>query len=128
MPWILDMPGFWIWHGYRGVRIYLIMFEYIWTMCEYVWICLDVTKYIWVYQNKKNSEHVRVLSVLDAVHSLRPPHKLLSIYRNRGVFRNLSNMERLAKIIVPIKHFCICSIYYMNIGIDINTVVNFNWL
>ena len=46
MNWVLNKPGFWIWHdcickGYPEFRICLIMASYASIMPEYVWICLN---------------------------------------------------------------------------------------
>ena len=49
-------------------------------------------EYAGIYLTKQSAEYARILNVSDAVHSIRSLYKLLSSYRDRGVFRTLSNI------------------------------------
>ena len=56
MLWVLNMPGFWIWHdgickGYAEFRICLIMAPYASTMPKYASVFLDVPQYTWTLLN-----------------------------------------------------------------------------
>ena len=56
MPWILNMPGFWIWHdsickGYAEFRKCLIMAPNTSTIPKYASVCLDVPQYAWKWVN-----------------------------------------------------------------------------
>ena len=57
---------------------------------EYVLIMMNVVEDAWIYLNKQSSEYVRILNMSDAVQKLL--RKVLSSYRNRSVFRELSNI------------------------------------
>ena len=63
-------------------------------MREYALIVLDMIEYSRIYlkKKKKSAEYARILSVSDAVHSIRLLYKLLSSYRERDVFRTLWNI------------------------------------
>ena len=61
-------------------------------MREYVFIMLNIFEYVWIYLNKLSSEYSGILNVSDVVHSIRSMYKVLSNYRDRGVFRTLSNI------------------------------------
>ena len=50
-------------------------------------------KYAGIYLKKQSAEYARILNVSDAVHSIRSLYKLLSSYRDRDVFRTLSNIQ-----------------------------------
>ena len=63
------------------------------NMCEYTLIMLNMLEYTWIYLNKQSSEYARLVNVSDAVRSIRSLYKLLSSYRDRGVFRRLSNIK-----------------------------------
>ena len=59
-------------------------------MSEYPLTTLNMIEYAGINLKKKqDSEYARILNVSDAVHSIRPLHKLLSSYRDRDVFRTL---------------------------------------
>ena len=58
-------------------------------------------EYAGTYLKKQGIEYVRILNVSDPVHSIRSLYKLLSSYRDRDIFRTLSNIERLAKRSMP---------------------------
>ena len=45
---------------------------------------------------KNIAEYARILGVSDAVHSIRSLYKLLSSYRDRNIFRTLSNAQKEA--------------------------------
>ena len=48
--------------------------------------------YACMYLDKQRSEYARILNVSDAVLSVKSQYKLLSRYRDRDVFRTLSNI------------------------------------
>ena len=45
------------------------------------------------YLNKQSAEYVKILNVSGAVHSIRSLYKLLSSYRDKDLFRTLSNIQ-----------------------------------
>ena len=52
---------------------------------------LNMVEYAGIYLKKQSTEYARILNVFDVVHSIRSLYKLLSSYRDRNVFRALSN-------------------------------------
>ena len=50
-----------------------------------------MTEYAGMYQKNQGAEYARILNVFDVVHSTMSLYKLLSSYRDKGVFRTLSN-------------------------------------
>ena len=89
---VLNMPGLKILQGCEYEKLTqgseykypLIMVQYplIWLKhAEYAWICLNMPAY------------ARVLNVSDAVHSIRSLYKLLSSYRDRGVFNTVKYLR-----------------------------------
>ena len=57
-----------------------------------------------IYLKKPSAEYARTLNVSEAAHCIRSLYKLLRNYRERDVFRTLSNIfqiERFAKRIMP---------------------------
>ena len=48
-------------------------------------------EYAGIYLKKQSAEYARILNVFDVVHSIRSLYKLLSSYRDRDVFRALSD-------------------------------------
>ena len=52
---------------------------------------LNMVEYAGIYLKKQSTEYARILNVFDVVHSIRSLYKLLSSYRDRDVFRTLSN-------------------------------------
>ena len=63
-------------------------------MREYTLIILNMLEYACIYQNKQSSEYASIINVSNAVRSVRSLYKLLSSYRDRNVFRTLSNILR----------------------------------
>ena len=63
-------------------------------MREYALITLNMIEYAGIYLKKKKQspEYARIRNVADGVHSIRSLYKLLSSYRDRDVFRTLSNI------------------------------------
>ena len=61
-------------------------------MCEYALITLNMIEYAGIYLKKQSAAYTKILKVSDAVHSIRSLYKLLSSYRDRDVFRTLSNI------------------------------------
>ena len=61
-------------------------------MREYALITLNMIEYTSINQKKQSAEYASILNVSDAVHSIRSLYKLLSSYRDRDVFRALSNI------------------------------------
>ena len=62
-------------------------------MREYALITLNMIEYAGIYLKKKRSaEYARIRNVADGVHSIGSLYKLLSSYRDRDVFRTLSNI------------------------------------
>ena len=57
------------------------------NMREYALIMLNMIECASIYLNNQKAEYARILSVSDAVHSVRSLYKLLSSYRDRDVFR-----------------------------------------
>ena len=54
---------------------------------------MSMLEYAVIYLKKQSTEYARsILNVSDAVHSTRSLYKLLSSYRDRDVFRTLSNI------------------------------------
>ena len=56
MSWVLNMLGFWIWHGciYKGYNefwIWLNMDQYASIIPEYAWICHNFPQYDWTWLN-----------------------------------------------------------------------------
>ena len=49
-------------------------------------------EYAGIYLTKQSAEYARILNVSDAVHSISSLYNLLSSYRDRDVFRTLSNI------------------------------------
>ena len=63
-------------------------------MREYASITLHMTEYIGIYLKKKkqSAEYAIILNVSNEVHSTSSLYKFLSSYRDRDVFRTLSNV------------------------------------
>ena len=61
-------------------------------MREYALITLDMIKYVGIFLKKESAEYDRILNESDAVDSIRSLYKLLSSYRDRDIFRTLSNI------------------------------------
>ena len=62
-------------------------------MREYASIILLIIEYVSIYLKKKQSaEYATIMNVSDAAHSKRSLYKLVRRYRDRGVFRTLSNI------------------------------------
>ena len=59
------------------------------NIIEYASIYLIVPVYM---PPKQIAQYARILNVSDAVHSIRSLHKLLTSYREKEVFRTLSNI------------------------------------
>ena len=83
---ILNMPG---------LRIWLVCdYTKVTQCCEYAWTCLNnalnMREFGLIVLNML--EYAIILNVSGAVHSIRSPWKLLRSYRDRGVFRTLSNI------------------------------------
>ena len=51
-----------------------------------------MTEYAGIYLKKHTAEYARILSVSDAVYSIKSLNKLLSSNRDRGVFKTLPNI------------------------------------
>ena len=78
----------------RGLHRVLNMPGHDLIMPQYAWIYLNNPEYACIYQNKQSSEYARIINVSNAVRSVRSLYKLLSSYRDRNVFRTLSNILR----------------------------------
>ena len=61
-------------------------------MLECALLTLNIIEYVSIYLKKQIAQYARILNVSDAVHSIRSLHKLLTSYREREVFRTLSNI------------------------------------
>ena len=62
-------------------------------MRKYDLLTLNMIGYAGIYLKKQSVEYARIiLNVSDAVHSKRSLYNLLSSYRDRDVFRILSNI------------------------------------
>ena len=62
-------------------------------MRKYDLLTLNTIDYAGIYLKKQSAEYARIiLNVSDAVHSKRSLYNLLSSYRDRDVFRILSNI------------------------------------
>ena len=61
-------------------------------MCKYTLITLNMIEYAGIYLKKQSAEYARIINVCDAVHSIRSLYSLLSSYRDRDLFRTLSNI------------------------------------
>ena len=62
-------------------------------MREYASITLHMTEYIGIYLKKtRSAEYAMILNVSNEVHSTSSLYKFLSSYRDRDVFRTLSNV------------------------------------
>ena len=62
-------------------------------MHKYDLLTLNMIDYAGIYLKKQSVEYARIiLNVSDAVHSKRSLYSLLSSYRDRDVFRILSNI------------------------------------
>ena len=61
-------------------------------MSGYALITLNMIEYAGIYLKNQSAKYSRILNVSDAVHSVRSLYKLLSSYRDRDVFRTLSNI------------------------------------
>ena len=61
-------------------------------MREYALITLNTIEYAGIYLKNQSAEYARVLNVSNAVHSIRSLYKLRNSYRDRDVFRTLSNI------------------------------------
>ena len=61
-------------------------------MSGYALITLNMTEYAGIYLKNQSAKYSRILNVSDTAHSLRSLYKLLSSYRDRDVFRTLSNI------------------------------------
>ena len=61
-------------------------------MSGYVLITLNMIEYAGICLKNQSAKYSRILNVSDAVHSVRSLYKLLSSYRDRDVFRTLSNI------------------------------------
>ena len=53
---------------------------------------LNMIEYAGIYLKKQSAEYARILNVTEAVHSTRSVYKLLISYRDRLIFRTLSNI------------------------------------
>ena len=62
-------------------------------MCQYASVLLNIIEYTYIYLKTQSAEYARILNMSDVVHSIRSMYKLLSSYRDRDVFRTLSNIE-----------------------------------
>ena len=62
-------------------------------MCQYASVLLNIIEYTYIYLKTQSAEYARILNMSDAVHNIRSMYKLLSSYRDRDVFRTLSNIE-----------------------------------
>ena len=56
MPWVVNKPRFWIWHGcickgYAEFQICQIMAPYASSMPEYTSVCLSVPQFAWSWLN-----------------------------------------------------------------------------
>ena len=61
-------------------------------MLECALLTLNIIQYASIYLKKQIARYARILNVSDAVHSIRSLHKLLTSYRDKEVFRTLSNI------------------------------------
>ena len=61
-------------------------------MLECVLLTLNIIEYASIYLKKQIAQYARILNVSDSVHSIRSLHKLLTSYRDKEVFRTLSNI------------------------------------
>ena len=61
-------------------------------MSGYALITLNMIEYAGIYLKNQSAKYSRILNVSDAAHSVRSLYKLLSSYRDRDVFRTLSNI------------------------------------
>ena len=61
-------------------------------MRKYALITLNIIEYTGIYLKKQSSECAKILNVFDALRSIMSLYKLLSSYRDRDVFRALSNI------------------------------------
>ena len=61
-------------------------------MLECALLTLNIIEYVSIYLKKQIARYARILNVSDAVHSITSLHKLLTSYREREVFRTLSNI------------------------------------
>ena len=61
-------------------------------MLECALLTLNIIEYVSIYLKKQIAQYARILNVSNAVHSIRSLHKLLTSYREREVFRTLSNI------------------------------------
>ena len=61
-------------------------------MLECALLTLNIIEYASIYLKKQIAQYARILNVSDAVHSIRSLHKLLTSYREKEVFRTLSNI------------------------------------
>ena len=66
-------------------------------MLEYALITLNMIEYAGIHLKKQSTGYARILNVSLAVHSIRSLYKLQSSYRDRDVFRTLSNMAYFSK-------------------------------
>ena len=61
-------------------------------MSGYALITLNMIEYAGIYLKNQSAKYSRILNVSDTAHSVRSLYKLLSSYRDRDVFRTLSNI------------------------------------
>ena len=61
-------------------------------MLECALLTLNIIEYASIYLKKQIAQYARILNVSNAVHSIRSLHKLLTSYREKEVFRTLSNI------------------------------------
>ena len=92
---VLNMPRLRIWQGCKYARVTQGA-EYALTMSQYAWLSLltlNMIKYAGIYLKKQSAEYTRILNVSDAyIAYIRSLYKWLSSYRDRYVFRTLSNI------------------------------------
>ena len=95
---VLNIPGFRICQVSAHARVT--------EGSEYAWIRLNNTlinysgsftglnnaECAWIYLNKQSCEYARILNVSDVVCIIRSLYKLLSGYRDRGIFRTTWNI------------------------------------
>ena len=62
-------------------------------MRDYASIMLNVLEYASIYLRKQSPDYAKILNASDAVHSIRSLYKLLRNYRERNVFKTLSNIS-----------------------------------
>ena len=61
-------------------------------MHQYASLVLSLIEYGDIYLKIQSVEYARILNVSDTVHSVRSLYKLMSSYRDRYVFKTLSDI------------------------------------